>query len=60
MVMSVREWRVRRDQAGTLIGMIHDLPPSKRRLGREIYERWLRWEISFPEAKAMLRELARC
>ena len=58
MPMSVKEWRLRRDQAGILIGMIYDLPPSKRPAGRRIYEKWMRWEISFSKAKAMLKKLA--
>ncbi len=57
--MSVREWRRRRDQAGILIGMIRDLPPSKQREGRRIYEEWRTWKISFTEAKRRLRALAK-
>jgi len=38
--MSDKEWRERRNQTGILIGMIHDLPPSKQPEGRKIYEEW--------------------
>ncbi len=57
-LMSVEEWRKRRNQAGILIGMIHDLPPSKRAECRKVYEEWRKWRISFTEAKRRLKELA--
>ena len=57
-LMSVKEWRRRRSQAGILIGMIHDLPPSKRGEGRRIYEEWRTWRISFTVAMRRLKALS--
>ncbi len=56
-VMSVREWRLRRNQAGVLIGMIYSLPPSKRDEARKIYDLWKDWRISFKEAEERLIKL---
>ena len=57
--MSVREWRLRRNQAGVLIGMIYSLPPSKRDEARKIYDLWKSWRISFAKAKKRILALAK-
>ncbi len=57
-MMTVEEWRKRRNQAGILIGMIYDLPPEKRVEGRRIFELWRDWRISFAEARRRIKALA--
>ncbi len=57
MVMSVKEWRVRRDQAGILIGYVLHAPKGKRREAWRIYYAWRDWKISFREAEERLIKL---
>jgi hypothetical protein len=57
MVMSVKEWRLRRDQAGILIGYVIHAPKGKREKAWEIYSKWNNGIISFREAERQLMAL---
>ncbi len=56
-MMSLKEFMRERRRAGVLIGMIYDLPKGMRKKGWGIYNAWLRYEITFGEAKKRLSNL---
>ncbi len=59
-IPTVREWRMRRDQAGILHGIIVKIPRgSLRKQAWQIFHQWQEEEITFKEAEKKLRELAR-
>ena len=53
-----QEWRRMRDQAGELLFLIGDVPPSRRRDAWAIYHLWRDWKISFAEARRRIKALA--
>ena len=57
MPMTVKEWRLRRDQAGILIGYVLHAPKGKRGEAWRVYYMWRDWKISFREAEERLIKL---
>ena len=52
----VREWRKDRDRAGILLYLVGKAGFSKR--AWSIYNKWLKYKISYREAKKKLEKLA--
>ena len=59
MVMSVKEWRRYRDQAGVLYVLMMEAPRGRRREARKIYREWQAGRLTFSEAREMLEEILR-
>ena len=58
MVMSIKEWRKWRDQAGELLFLMSRVPPSRRGEAWRIYHLWRDWKLSFAEARKRILALA--
>ena len=60
-MLTTREWRRLRDQAGRLqfiIAEIQDNQPKRLPEAEKIYKLWLKGKITFREAERRLQELA--
>ncbi len=58
-MMTLKEWRKWRDQAGILLAMFDDAPKDRRNEAWRIYHLWRDWKISFTEAKRRIKALAK-
>lgn len=58
-VLSVREWRRRREQASILIGYVMEAPRGRKREAWRIYREWQEGRMKFTEAKRRLLGLLR-
>ncbi len=58
-MLSTREWRKNRDQAGVLLGLVYKTPKGEaRERAWRVYEKWANAEISYSEAEKRLKKLA--
>lgn len=60
-MLTAREWRRLRDQAGRLqfiLAEIQDSQPARLQEAEKVYKLWLNGKITYTEARKRLRELA--
>ncbi len=57
-MMTLREWRRWRDQAGVLLSLLDLVPEDRRDEAWRIYYLWRDWKLSFTEAKKRILALA--
>ena len=57
-MMTLREWRKWRDQAGVLLSLLDLVPEDRRGEAWRIYHLWRDWKLSFAEAKKRILALA--
>ena len=56
-MLSVKEWRRRREQASILIGYVMEAPRGRKREAWRIYREWQEGRITFTEARKRLLAL---
>jgi len=58
-MMTLKEWRKWRDQAGILLSLFDLVPEERRNEAWRIYRMWRDFKISFTEAKKRILALAK-
>jgi len=54
VVMTIKEWRKRRNQAGILLSLVMEAPKEKRKEAQRIYREWQKGKITYKQAKKLL------